>query len=103
MARRDSWPSYARLRVSGFSANLNYRSSGRGETVRYNTHDGEYVRGLVCNIVDFFVSLGAFGITRDDVLGYTLELFFSEGDNGLSPYVSQSQQITPKNISHSLH
>ena len=35
MARRDSWPSYARLRVSGFSANLNYRSSGRGEAVRY--------------------------------------------------------------------
>lgn len=59
-----------------------------------HTYNGEYVRGLVCNIVNFLISFGALGITGDDVLRHTLELFSGERDDGLAPYMSQSQQNT---------
>ena len=84
IARRLSYPAYARRLVSGFSANLNCANVNASQKlVMRRTHKREDVRGLEGDIVNLLVTFGALRVSRNHVFRDTFQLLQSERYNTL--------------------
>ena len=109
IANRLSYPSWARRRVSGFSANLNLKVRSSRVSRGYppdpkEAYQRKYIWRLEGNVIERLIPFLSFCITRDDVFRHTLKFLECEAHTTLVKRLhKQRQEIHKSEVLHSLH